>query len=74
MHKNYELIFRISLIVIDCLALVAAFTAAYIIRITLDPRPIYINVGAIEFITSIFTLLPLWIILFYFFGLYKHEV
>ena len=74
MHKNYELIFRISLIVIDCLALVAAFTVAYILRITLDPRPIYINVGAIEFITSIFTLLPLWIILFYFFGLYKREV
>ena len=74
MHKNYELIFRISLIVIDCFALVAAFTVAYILRITLDPRPIYINVGAIEFITSIFTLLPLWIILFYFFGLYKREV
>ena len=74
MRKNHELIFRIFLIALDCFALIAAFTVAYVLRITFDPRPIYIHMGAIEFITSIFTILPLWVVLFYFFGMYTREV
>ena len=74
MRKQTDIYFKLILIVLDVLALVASFTAAYILRITLDPRPFYIHIGAIEFITSVLTMLPLWIILFYFFGLYKRDI
>lgn len=74
MVKNHDTIFRLSLIILDCLALIGAFTAAYILRITLDPRPFYIEIRALEFITSIIATLPLWLVLFYFFGLYNPKV
>ena len=74
MRKKSDIYIKLALILLDALALAGAFTVAYLLRITLDPRPIYINVGGIEFITSIFTILPLWVVLFYFFGLYEREV
>ena len=74
MRKKSDIYFKLVLIFLDALALVGAFTVAYMLRITFDPRPIYIQIGAIPFITSIFTILPLWTILFYFFGLYRREV
>ena len=74
MRKQTDIYLKLILIALDILALVASFTAAYILRITLDPRPFYIHIGAIEFITSVLTMLPLWIILFYFFGLYKRDI
>lgn len=72
--KNHDNIFRLSLLVLDCFALIAAFTVAYVLRISLDPRPFHLEIRALEFLTTIITLLPLWVILFYFFGLYKHGV
>ncbi len=74
MHKKSDLYFKLILIFLDVLALVGAFTVAYILRITLDPRPFYIRIGALEFISSIFMLLPIWIILFYFFRLYDRDI
>lgn len=74
MTKSYDTIFRFCLVLLDCFALVAAFTAAYILRITLDPRPFYVDMPAIQFLTSILTLVPLWIILFYSFGLYTANI
>ena len=74
MRKKSDIYVKFVLMILDALALVGAFTVAYVLRITLDPRPIYINVGGVEFITSIFTILPLWVVLFYFFGMYEREV
>ena len=74
MTKNHDTIFRVFLVILDCFALLAAFTVAYILRITLDSRPLYIEPRAFEFITSVVTMLPLWIILFYFFGLYSSSI
>lgn len=74
MRKNHDIIFRFLLVALDCLALISAFTVAYILRITLDPRPFYIHIGAINFITSMITLLPLWVVLLYFFKLYDRKV
>ncbi len=73
MRKNSDLWYKFFLIALDALALIGAFTAAYILRISLDPRPFSTSIGAIEFITSILMILPLWLILFYFFGLYNRE-
>lgn len=74
MRKKSDIYFKLVLIFLDALALVGAFTAAYILRIFFDPRPFYIHLGAIPFITSVITMLPLWIALFYFFRLYDREV
>lgn len=74
MTKNHDTLFRIFLIALDCFALLAAFTVAYVLRITFDPRPFYIEIRALEFITSVITILPLWIVLFYFFGLYRTNI
>ena len=74
MRKKSDFYFKIILVVLDILALLSAFTIAYILRISLDPRPFHISINAIDFITSIFMTLPLWIVMFYFFGLYDREV
>lgn len=73
MRKNSDTYFRLLLVILDALALVSAFSAAYILRISLDSRPFHIPIGAIEFITSVGMMLPLWIVLFYSFGLYDRE-
>ena len=73
MRRNSDLKYKFFLIALDALALIGAFTAAYILRISLDPRPFHTSISALEFITSILTILPLWILLFYFFGLYSRE-
>ncbi len=74
MKQRYETIFRLSLIILDCFALVAAFTIAYILRIKLDPRPFYVHIGAIEFIVSVSLMIPLWILMFYLFQFYTRHV
>ncbi len=74
MRKKSDFYFKIALVILDILALLSAFTIAYILRISLDPRPFHISINAIDFITSIFMTLPLWIVMFYFFGLYDREV
>jgi FlaA1/EpsC-like NDP-sugar epimerase len=74
MRKKSDFYFKIVLVVLDIIALLSAFTIAYILRISLDPRPFHISINAMDFITSIFMTLPLWIVMFYFFGLYDREV
>ena len=74
MRKKSDIYFKLVLIFLDVLALLGAFTIAYILRITLDPRPFYIHIGAMPFITSVLTMLPFWVALFYFFRLYDREV
>lgn len=73
MRKNFDTTFKIILVLLDILALAGSFTAAYVLRISLDPRPFHVSIGAIEFILSVFMIMPIWIVLFYFFGLYNRE-
>ena len=63
MKKNSDFYFKLVLIGLDVLALVGAFTAAYIMRVSLDTRPFHVQIGALEFITSIVLMLPLWVVL-----------
>ena len=39
MRKKSDFYFKIALVILDILALLSAFTIAYILRISLDPRP-----------------------------------
>lgn len=74
MKNNGPFIYRLCLALGDILALLLSFTAAYILRVSIDPRPLPAAITSIEFISTIAALLPLWIILLYILGLYSREV
>lgn len=61
MKQNFSFIYKVLLLVGDALALIIAFTMAFILRVTLDPRPVATPVDALTYITLIATLLPLWL-------------
>jgi len=58
------------LVPLDFLALLAAFVAAYIIRVKLEGKPVAHPIAAIDFVHIIMILLPVWIIIFALSGLY----
>ena len=70
MKQNFPFIYRVFLLTGDVFALLAAFTLAFILRVSLDPRPVAMPVPALTYITLIITLLPLWIAIFAVLGLY----
>lgn len=74
MKNNSALVYAILLIIGDALALTAAFTAAYILRVQLDPRPLIEQIPPFTFLYAFLTVLPLWILVHAFIGLYRHDV
>lgn len=66
--------FSLILIIIDFGVLLAAFTAAYIARVTLDHRPLLSEISSRDYLQSVLLLLPLWIIVFASIGLYSAQV
>jgi exopolysaccharide biosynthesis polyprenyl glycosylphosphotransferase len=74
MKHNAPLIYSLFLIVGDFLALVAAFVTAYILRVKLDPRPLIQQVPAETFFHASLAVLPLWILVHAFIGLYKKDI
>jgi exopolysaccharide biosynthesis polyprenyl glycosylphosphotransferase len=74
MKNNAGLVYNVCLIVGDALAVTAAFTIAYILRVTLSHVPISQHVDAHEYITILVALLPFWILIFGFLGLYNARI
>lgn len=54
--------------------LLAAFSAAYIARVQLDDRPLVAPIFAVDYLYTVLTILPFWIIAFAFIGLYSADV
>ena len=71
MKNNASLTYGIFLVFGDFLALVGAFSAAYILRVTLDTRPITAAIASREYINIFLLLLPFWLIIFSLLGLYN---
>lgn len=74
MKNNASLVFALFLIVGDFLALVAAFTSAYILRVKYDPRPLIEQVPAFTFLYAFLAILPIWILINAFIGLYSQNI
>jgi exopolysaccharide biosynthesis polyprenyl glycosylphosphotransferase len=74
MKNNASLIYNACLIVGDFLALVAAFVAAYILRVKLDPRPLIEPIHAVPYLGIFLTVLPFWILIFGLLGLYNSRI
>jgi len=74
MKSNASLIYNFFLVIGDFLALVAAFVSAYILRVSLDTRPIADAIPARTYFTVFIGLLPFWIIIFALLGLYNSNI
>ncbi len=74
MKNNASLIYNALLVVGDFLALVAAFIAAYILRVKLDPRPLIEPIHALPYLGIFLTVLPFWILIFALLGLYNSNI
>lgn len=59
------------LLVVDVLVLLLAFVAAYILRVVWDDRPLLDEVYAYEYLLLTVAVIPIWILIFAFLGLYK---
>jgi exopolysaccharide biosynthesis polyprenyl glycosylphosphotransferase len=72
--NNATIVYNVCLVLGDFLALVVAFTVAYILRVTISHRVIHNPIHADAYIGIIATLLPLWIIIFALLGLYNARI
>ncbi len=73
MRKRSELIFSLILVPLDYLSLVAAFVAAYIIRVKLEDKPVAHPIAAHTFLDIALMALPVWILIFALVGLYAQS-
>jgi lipopolysaccharide/colanic/teichoic acid biosynthesis glycosyltransferase len=71
MRNRSSLIFTLLLVIGDAVAVLAAYTVAYILRVKLSDVPTYRTVPANEFFLSLLLLLPFIIILFSLIGTYR---
>ncbi|MDQ3064698.1 MAG: sugar transferase [bacterium] len=74
MKNNASLIYGFFLVVGDFLALVAAFTSAYVLRVKLDERPLVSEIAAREYLVAFLYVLPIWLLIFGLLGLYNKNV
>lgn len=74
MKNNASMAYAVMLIIGDFLALLAAFSVAYILRVKIDERPLIEQITARDYFFAFFSVLPLWIIVHSFIGLYNQRV
>jgi exopolysaccharide biosynthesis polyprenyl glycosylphosphotransferase len=71
MSRRNSKLYSFTLMLIDALVLIAAFSLAYIARVQVDPRPLLQNIYAYDFLFSFLLLVPFWIAIFALVGLYQ---
>lgn len=74
MKNNAALGYALLLVVGDFLALLAAFGMAYILRVKIDERPLLQQITAADYFRAMFSVLPLWVAVHGFIGLYSQRV
>jgi exopolysaccharide biosynthesis polyprenyl glycosylphosphotransferase len=74
MKNNASLLYNFCLVVGDALAIVVAFSVAYILRVSLSHTPISADVTARTYLLILISLLPFWILIFGLVGLYNSRV
>ncbi len=74
MKNSSSLTYNVSLVVSDAIAVIAAFTVAYILRVSINHRVLSAHIHALTYITILASLLPFWLIIFSLLGLYTSRV
>jgi len=73
MRQKFQLLYNLSLIFSDALAILAAFTVAYILRVQIDTRPILNPISAKSYFLIYLSVLPFWLGIMASVGLYKRS-
>ena len=68
------MIYPLLLVLTDFVALVAAFTLAYILRVQVDSSPLTAQISAFTFIKVFMLLFPFWLMINAFLGLYTKPI
>ncbi len=68
--KNAKL-YSLFLLIADVVALMLAFSVAYVIRVQYDPRPLLVPIYAQTFLLTFLAIVPFWILTFASLGLYN---
>jgi len=74
MKNNASLLYNACLVAGDFLALVAAFVAAYILRVKLDDAPLIHPIPALTYLAIFLVVLPFWTLIFALLGLYDSNI
>lgn len=74
MKNNATLAYSFLLIVGDFMALLSAFSVAYVLRVKFDARPLIEQIPALTYVYALAIVLPLWILVNGFIGLYNQTV
>lgn len=74
MKTNGSLLYNICLAIGDSLALIAAFSAAWLLRIDYSDKPFIGGISGYEYLAVFISILPFWIITFALLGLYNHNI
>ncbi|HMR73296.1 MAG TPA: sugar transferase, partial [Candidatus Saccharibacteria bacterium] len=65
---------RVCMLLVDLTAIVTSFGLAYLYRTQYDPRPYLLGSDTSEFIVTIASLLPIWVILLFISGVYDKSI
>lgn len=74
MKNNASILYNFCLIIGDALAITLAFSLAYILRVTVNHRPLSASVHAHSYLLLVIGLLPFWILIFGLLGLYNSRI
>lgn len=74
MKNNSNLAYALLLVLGDFLAILAAFSVAYILRVKIDDRPLIENISAYSYIKAFAVVLPVWIFINASLGLYTRSI
>ena len=74
MKHSASLLFSFILLILDFVALIGAFTLAFIIRVRLDDRPLLEPITAEGYIAVVAVLLVFWLVIYALLGLYRSHV
>jgi exopolysaccharide biosynthesis polyprenyl glycosylphosphotransferase len=73
MRQKFQLLYNLALILSDALAILAAFSVAYILRVQIDTRPVLNPISAQSYFLIYLAVLPFWIGIMATVGLYKRS-
>ncbi|MEO5690806.1 MAG: sugar transferase [Candidatus Saccharimonadales bacterium] len=67
-------LYTFALLVADSIAVLLAFSTAYVLRVQLDSRPLVNQITALDFFNTFLVLLPFWVLTLWAIGLYSPQV
>jgi exopolysaccharide biosynthesis polyprenyl glycosylphosphotransferase len=73
MRQKFQLLYNMGLILSDALAILAAFSVAYILRVQVDTRPLVNEISAESYFLIYLAILPFWLGVIAAAGLYKRS-